>query len=71
MDGTRLDQLARLAAGLAVAVFGSLAMRLAGRADNMKVGQQCNKNGDCCTRAECKGGDCRCKSGRAECGGRC
>lgn len=36
-----------------------------------KVGRNCDKDKDCCTGAECKGGECKCKSGRDECGGKC
>ena len=34
-------------------------------------GRSCDQNNDCCTGAECRGGECQCKSGREECDGKC
>jgi hypothetical protein len=59
---------AGLAAGLALPLIGR-APRAA--ASCKKVGKKCDKNKDCCDGAECKGGQCACKSGRAECDGKC
>ena len=56
------------------AALGAL---LAGRAGKdaaaacKKVGQNCDKNKDCCNGASCNGGECKCKSGRDECSGKC
>ena len=36
-----------------------------------KVGQNCDRDNDCCTGAKCQNGNCRCKNGRNECGGKC
>jgi len=36
-----------------------------------KPGKKCDKNKDCCDGAKCTGGECRCKSGREECAGKC
>lgn len=40
-------------------------------ADCKKVGQNCDSTGDCCRGAQCRGGECTCRSGRDECGGKC
>lgn len=82
MDGLRFDSLARTLAtsrrtALKTLIGGSLGVSLAGGAGNnaaavcKKVGQNCDRNGDCCTGANCRGGECKCKSGRDECSGKC
>ena len=83
IDGERIDVLARLVAGgwprrrllggLAAGLAAPLLGRFGGRAAAAckKVGRPCDRNGDCCAGAECRGGKCRCKTGRNECAGKC
>ena len=63
----------RLVGGLAAALALPLLGRLpeAAAAGCKKVGKECDQNQDCCDGAECKGGECKCKDGRDECGGKC
>jgi hypothetical protein len=82
MDKSCFDMLARLLANsssrrklfsaLVVAVsMATVGSRVTLAAGCKKVGQKCDKNGDCCNGAECKGSKCKCKIGRNECGGKC
>ena len=85
MDNERFDSLTRaavaapasrrvLARGLAGALLAGVLARL-GRADAVaacgKVGEACQRDGDCCEGARCGGGTCRCRAGLTNCGGRC
>jgi hypothetical protein len=82
MDEPRIDVIAkRLSAGFSrrrvvgglsgglAAVGALLRPKPAPAGGCKKVGKLCDKNQDCCDHAECKGGECKCKSGWKECGG--
>jgi hypothetical protein len=81
MDGPRLDGIARtiatgmgrrrVAAGVAAALLGGLALPRPAAAACKNPGRRCDRNQDCCDGAECRGRECRCKTGRAECGNDC
>ena len=83
IDGERIDVLARLVAGgwprrrllggLAAGLAAPLLGRFGGRAAAAckKVGRPCDRNGDCCARARCAGGECACKAGFDACAGHC
>ncbi len=81
MDGARFDAftraftISRRTTGKTLLGAG-LGLLLASRnrdaaADCKQVGQGCNRSGDCCKGAKCRGGDCECKNGFTECSGRC
>ena len=82
MDSTKFDRLARalasapsrrsVLAGLAGAALGAGALAAEpAAAACRKVGDDCNRNGQCCDDARCRNGRCRCKSGFRACDGRC
>ena len=85
MDGPSFDALTRQLAsrlprrGVFALMTGAASSLLLGgippvAAGCKKVGKKCDKNNDCCDHAKCKGGkngECRCKSGFTECGGKC
>jgi hypothetical protein len=80
MDAERIDVLARsvaigmnrrrliagLVAGLVQPLLGDPRWAAAGGCG--KVGKRCDNNGDCCAHAECRGGECKCRSGWKDCG---
>jgi hypothetical protein len=61
----------RLAGRLAAALLGGVLPTKRAGGSCKKVGQNCDQNGDCCDGAGCKGGECKCKDDRDECGGKC
>lgn len=83
MSQQMIDRVARqLAAGLprrrviAGLALGLLSSPLGRRppdaaAGCKKPGQACDQNQDCCAHASCKGGKCKCKGSRKECGNDC
>ena len=60
-----------LALTMSAAAAWFAASALKAQTDCKKVGRNCDRNGDCCPGAECRGGECRCKDGREECNGEC
>ena len=81
MDGSRFDAIARtlaggigrrrVAAGLAATLLGGLTLPRQVAAACKNPGRPCDRDNDCCGAAECRGGECKCKSGRDECGNDC
>jgi hypothetical protein len=82
MDSRRFDTLTRTITNSRRGTIRSLLLGTVGvfaacqrapnvAADCKRVGQNCDRNSDCCTGATCKNGKCRCKSGRTECSGKC
>lgn len=80
MDGSRFDSwIKAMAVGgsrrvVIGAVAGALATLLSRRdaaTQCKQVGQNCDKDGQCCAGATCKNGECQCKRGSATCGTAC
>lgn len=61
----------RLLGVVAVALARLQIERRDAAASCKNVGQQCDKDNDCCAGAKCRGGKCTCKSGFDECSGKC
>ena len=62
--------------GLLRGVISALGLTLAGGPERAlaackRVNRNCDRNGDCCAGAECRGGKCRCRAGRDACNGKC
>jgi stigma-specific protein Stig1 len=60
----------RVAVGIAGALTGALVGPNAAFACK-KVGKKCDKSGDCCHGAKCKGKNCVCKGTLGDCDGKC